>query len=152
MDRLIDKLGSYEKIKELSNKELFDLADEIRDFLKESICRTGGHLGVNTGVVELTLALHFVFDSLHDKFIWDVGHNVYVHKILTGRADLLDQAGNVPGVGFATDFLGFLLIFPITRKLFFGNLSNRFKKQKSKKNNFIEGEYEDVDDNDDRKI
>ena len=89
MDRLIDKLDSYEKIKELSSKELFDLADEIRDFLKESICRTGGHLGVNTGVVELTLALHFVFDSLYDKFIWDVGHNVYVHKILTGRADLL---------------------------------------------------------------
>ncbi len=89
MDKLIDKLDSYEKIKELSSKELFDLADEIRDFLKESICRTGGHLGVNTGVVELTLALHFVFDSLYDKFIWDVGHNVYVHKILTGRADLL---------------------------------------------------------------
>ena len=89
MDKLINKLGSYEKIKELSSKELFDLVDEIRDFLKESICRTGGHLGVNTGVVELTIALHYVFDSLHDKFVWDVGHNVYVHKILTGRADLL---------------------------------------------------------------
>ena len=54
--------------------------------------------------------------------------------------------------GFATDFLGFLLIFPITRKLFFGNLSNKFKKQKPKRDNFIDGEYEDIDDNNDRKI
>ena len=54
--------------------------------------------------------------------------------------------------GFATDFLGFLLIFPITRKLIFGNLSNKFKKQEYKKNNFIDGEYEDIDDNNDRKI
>jgi UPF0716 protein FxsA len=54
--------------------------------------------------------------------------------------------------GFATDFLGFLLIFPVTRKLIFGNLSNKFKNQSSKKNNFIDGEYEDIEDNDDRKI
>ena len=54
--------------------------------------------------------------------------------------------------GFATDFLGFLLILPITRKLIFGNLSNKFKKQEYKKNNFIDGEYEDIDDNNDRKI
>ena len=54
--------------------------------------------------------------------------------------------------GFATDFLGFLLIFPITRKLIFGNLSSKFKKNKIKKNNFIDGEYEDIEDNDDRKI
>ena len=54
--------------------------------------------------------------------------------------------------GFATDFLGFLLIFPITRKLIFGNLSNKFKKNEVKKNNYIDGEYEDIEDNDDRKI
>jgi 1-deoxy-D-xylulose-5-phosphate synthase len=89
MRRFIDRINTYEEIKDFSDEELIQLADEIREFLKESICRTGGHLGVNTGVVELTIALHYVFDSLKDKFIWDVGHNVYVHKILTGRADLL---------------------------------------------------------------
>ena len=89
MKRLIEKIKSYKDIKSFNDIELNELADEIREFLKESICRTGGHLGVNTGVVELTIALHYVFDSLKDKFVWDVGHNVYVHKILTGRVKLI---------------------------------------------------------------
>lgn len=73
-------------IKDLSTYQLTELADEIRDFLVESISKTGGHLSSNLGVVELTIALHYVFDSPKDKFIFDVGHQSYVHKILTGRA------------------------------------------------------------------
>lgn len=74
-----------ESIKHCSVEQMERLADEIRDFLVESIAKTGGHLSSNLGVVELTLALHYVFDSPRDKFIFDVGHQSYVHKILTGR-------------------------------------------------------------------
>ena len=63
------------------------LASEIREFLIDTISKTGGHLAPNLGVVELTMALHYVFDSPKDKIIFDVGHQCYVHKILTGRKD-----------------------------------------------------------------
>ncbi len=75
-----------ECLKEMNTDELHDLADDIREFLIKSISETGGHLASNLGVVELTIALHKVFDSPKDKIIWDVGHQSYVHKILTGRA------------------------------------------------------------------
>ena len=84
MDLLKIKDPSF--IKDLSIEQLEDLAGEIRVFLYENIAKTGGHLSSNLGVVELTLALHYVFDSPSDKFIFDVGHQSYVHKILTGRA------------------------------------------------------------------
>ena len=84
MDLLKIKDPSF--IKDLSISELEDLACDIRKFLYENIAKTGGHLSSNLGVVELTLALHYVFDSPQDKFIFDVGHQSYVHKILTGRA------------------------------------------------------------------
>ena len=84
MDLLKIKDPSF--IKDLSIEELNLLAGEIRVFLYENIAKTGGHLSSNLGVVELTLALHYVFDSPQDKFIFDVGHQSYVHKILTGRA------------------------------------------------------------------
>lgn len=71
----------------MSEKELDLLSCEIRDFLVEQVSRTGGHIASNLGVVELTLALHSVFDSPRDRILWDVGHQSYVHKILTGRAD-----------------------------------------------------------------
>ncbi|HAX72485.1 MAG TPA: 1-deoxy-D-xylulose-5-phosphate synthase, partial [Firmicutes bacterium] len=74
-------------IKKLSNRQLNILCSEIREFLVESISKTGGHLSSNLGVVELTVAMHKVFDTPLDKFIWDVGHQSYVHKILTGRAN-----------------------------------------------------------------
>ncbi len=74
-------------LKELSNTELTELSDEIRSFLIESISKTGGHLASNLGVVELTVALHKVFDTPKDKIVFDVGHQVYTHKILTGRID-----------------------------------------------------------------
>ncbi|MDO4465873.1 MAG: 1-deoxy-D-xylulose-5-phosphate synthase [Bacillota bacterium] len=76
-----------EDIKKLTIPQLMDLAQEIRSFLIESISKTGGHLSSNLGVVELTLAMHYVFDSPKDKFLFDVGHQSYTHKILTGRAN-----------------------------------------------------------------
>ena len=75
-----------EDIKKMSYKELEELAKEIRKFLIENISKTGGHLSSNLGIVELTLALHYVYDSPKDKLIFDVGHQAYVHKIITGRS------------------------------------------------------------------
>ena len=73
-------------IKSLSIKELKELANQIREFLIDNISKTGGHLSSNLGVVELTIAMYYVFDPEKDKFLFDVGHQSYVHKILTGRA------------------------------------------------------------------
>lgn len=77
-------------LKKMTERELGLLSYEIRDFLIEKVSRTGGHIASNLGVVELSIALHYVFDSPKDKIIWDVGHQSYVHKILTGRADRFD--------------------------------------------------------------
>ena len=74
------------QIRQLSMPQLETLAGDIRSFLIQSLSRTGGHLSSNLGIVELTLALHYVFESPRDKLIFDVGHQSYVHKILTGRA------------------------------------------------------------------
>ncbi|MCD7839963.1 MAG: 1-deoxy-D-xylulose-5-phosphate synthase, partial [Erysipelotrichaceae bacterium] len=82
----LDKIESPEFIKKLNHDELIDLADEIRQFIITNVSKTGGHFSSNLGVVELTIALHYVFDSPKDKMIFDVGHQSYVHKILTGRA------------------------------------------------------------------
>ncbi|KQV13318.1 MULTISPECIES: 1-deoxy-D-xylulose-5-phosphate synthase [unclassified Kitasatospora] len=83
----------------LSPAELGQLADEIRDFLVDAVTRTGGHLGPNLGVVELTIALHRVFDSPYDRILWDTGHQAYVHKLLTGRQDFsrLRMQGGLSG-------------------------------------------------------
>ncbi len=78
-------------LNELTNKELVELSKNIRTFLIESLSKTGGHLSSNLGVVELTIALHKVFDSPKDKLIFDVGHQAYTHKILTGRAKDFDK-------------------------------------------------------------
>lgn len=82
----ITDIQSPDQIKSMSTKQLQELADDIRMFLIGSISRTGGHLSSNLGVVELTIALHYVFHSPNDKFLFDVGHQSYTHKILTGRA------------------------------------------------------------------
>lgn len=83
---LLEQINSPQQLKQLPPEQLPQLAKEIREFLVENLFFTGGHLGANLGVVELTIALHYLFDSPRDKFIWDVGHQAYVHKILTGRA------------------------------------------------------------------
>ncbi len=85
-------------LKKMTTKELELLAEEIRTFLIEKLAVTGGHLGPNLGVVELTLVLHKLFNSPNDKLIWDVGHQSYVHKILTGRADQFDQLRQFKGL------------------------------------------------------
>lgn len=85
-------------VKDLSNDELVKLSADIRKFLINSISKTGGHLSSNLGVVELTIALHKTFDSPKDKFIFDVGHQTYIHKILTGRADKFDTLRQYNGI------------------------------------------------------
>lgn len=85
-------------LKKLNKKELESLAGEIRSFLIEKCSITGGHIGPNLGVVELTIALHRSFNSPNDKFIWDVGHQTYVHKILTGRANQFDTLRQYKGL------------------------------------------------------
>jgi len=95
---LLDRINSPEKLKRLSTTAMEALAAEIRDFLVHSIADTGGHLASNLGVVELTLALHKVFDSPKDKLIWDVGHQSYIHKIITGRKDRFHTLRKLDGL------------------------------------------------------
>ncbi|SBM43187.1 1-deoxy-D-xylulose 5-phosphate synthase dxs1 [Propionibacterium freudenreichii] len=89
---LLDGISEPADLRKLSHKELVQLAKEIRQFLITNVARTGGHLGPNLGVVELTMAIHLVFDSPRDPIVFDTGHQSYVHKILTGRA------GGFPGL------------------------------------------------------
>ena len=97
---VLDRITGPRDLRDLTDAELDDLAAEIRDFLVRKVSRTGGHLGPNLGVVELTLALHRVFDSPQDRIVFDTGHQSYVHKIVTGRAagfDQLRQEGGLSG-------------------------------------------------------
>jgi len=82
---LLDTIDSPSQLRELDQKKLPQFAKELRDFLIESVAKTGGHLSSNLGTVELTIALHYVFNTPHDQLVWDVGHQTYAHKILTGR-------------------------------------------------------------------
>ncbi|MCF6094437.1 1-deoxy-D-xylulose-5-phosphate synthase [Microaerobacter geothermalis] len=95
---LLNQIEDPKSLKQLNIQQLGTLASEIRRFLIEKLSVTGGHLAPNLGVVELTIALHYLFDSPKDKFIWDVGHQSYVHKILTGRKDLFDTLRQYQGL------------------------------------------------------
>ena len=100
MDEILNTINSPRDLKKLSLPEMTQLANEIRQLLVKSVAKCGGHLASNLGVVELSLALHTVFDSPEDKIIWDVGHQAYVHKILTGRREqmsTLRQYGGISG-------------------------------------------------------
>ena len=100
MTRVLDRVGGPADLRELDAEDLATLAAEIRDLLVHTVARTGGHLGPNLGAVELTIALHRVFDSPTEPILFDVGHQAYVHKILTGRADrmpTLRQGGGLSG-------------------------------------------------------
>jgi len=92
--RLLDGISSPADIKALREQDLPQLAQEVRDELIKVLSQTGGHLGPNLGVVELTIALHRVFDTPRDRFVMDVSHQGYVHKIFTGRLDLFIRCGN----------------------------------------------------------
>lgn len=96
--KLISKIKGPEDVKKMNIYKLTELAEEIRDFLIQKVSKTGGHLASNLGVVELSIALHKVFDSPKDKLIWDVGHQSYVHKILTGRWDRFDSLRQYNGL------------------------------------------------------
>lgn len=95
---ILDKIHKTNDIKEISKEELPVLAGEIRQFLIDHISKTGGHLASNLGVVELTMALHLAFDFEQDKIIWDVGHQCYTHKILTGRKELFSTLRQYKGL------------------------------------------------------
>jgi len=106
MAALLDSIHSPADIKRLNPAQLAELAEEIRAFLIQSLARTGGHLGPNLGVVELTLAMHYVFNSPQDKFLFDVSHQVYTHKILTGRREqfgTIRQPGGLNGFMLRTE-------------------------------------------------
>src|SRR3954454_9179463 len=97
---LLETIRGPRDLSRLDGAQLRDLASEIRSFLIRAVSRTGGHLGPNLGVVELTLAIHRVFDSPRDRVVFDTGHQAYVHKMLTGRAadfDGLRQEGGLSG-------------------------------------------------------
>ncbi|MGB9094592.1 MAG: 1-deoxy-D-xylulose-5-phosphate synthase [Gallionella sp.] len=100
MYTLLDTVNSPAELRALSREQLPQLASELREFLVESVSKTGGHLSSNLGTVELTIALHYIYDTPEDKLVWDVGHQTYVHKILTGRRkgmSKLRMAGGISG-------------------------------------------------------
>ncbi len=95
---LLEHIGDPKDLKSLSQEQLIVLAEEVRQFILEHVASTGGHLASNLGVVELTLAIHYVYNSPVDKIIWDVGHQCYVHKILTSRRDQFDTLRQKDGL------------------------------------------------------
>src|SRR5580704_18035773 len=106
MSEHLRSIQSPADIKSVSIAELTELAQEIRELLISSLSKTGGHLGPNLGVVELTLAMHYVFDTPIDRFLFDVSHQAYVHKLLTGRAgrfDTMRQPGGLNGFMLRTE-------------------------------------------------
>ena len=84
---LLHKIASPADLRGLDEEQLLQLADELRAFLLEAVSTSGGHFGAGLGCIELTVALHYCFETPHDRLIWDVGHQAYPHKILTGRSD-----------------------------------------------------------------
>jgi 1-deoxy-D-xylulose-5-phosphate synthase len=101
--KILSQIGSPDDIRNLNREEVCLLAEEIRDCLVNNVSESGGHLASNLGVVELTLALHRVFDTPKDKIVWDVGHQSYVHKMITGRLDEFDTLRTPGGLsGFTS--------------------------------------------------
>jgi 1-deoxy-D-xylulose-5-phosphate synthase len=100
MYTLLDTINTPDELRALERGQLPQLASELREFLVESVSKTGGHLSSNLGTVELTIALHYIYDTPEDKLVWDVGHQTYTHKILTGRREgmsKLRMAGGISG-------------------------------------------------------
>ncbi|MFT5795356.1 MAG: 1-deoxy-D-xylulose-5-phosphate synthase, partial [Ulvibacter sp.] len=98
--KLLNDLNFPKDLKKLKKSQLQDVSDELRQQTIEIVSKTGGHLGAGLGVIELTISLHYVFDTPDDKIIWDVGHQSYPHKILTGRREkmlTIRQEGGISG-------------------------------------------------------
>ena len=96
---LLDKIDTPADLRRLSRAQLKTLAGELRQCVVETVSQTGGHFGSNLGTVELTIALHYVFDTPHDRIVWDVGHQTYPHKILTGRRQRMHTLRQLGGIG-----------------------------------------------------
>ncbi len=99
MSGLLKTIDSPADLRRLSRQELPALAAELREFVLQTVSQTGGHLGSNLGTVELTVALHYVFNTPHDRLVWDVGHQTYPHKILTGRRERMHTLRQLSGIG-----------------------------------------------------
>ncbi len=97
-DLLLDKINSPADVRQLPKEQLKTLCKEVREFLTQSVSVSGGHFAAGLGTVELTVALHYVFDTPNDKLVWDVGHQAYPHKILTGRKDRMTSIRAKDGV------------------------------------------------------
>ncbi len=95
---MLERIAGPANLKDLSRTELKQLADDLRQFIIDTVSKTGGHLASNLGVVELTVALHAIFDSPRDKLVWDVGHQTYAHKILTGRRERMGTLRQTDGL------------------------------------------------------
>src|SRR3954469_11877021 len=95
---LLEQINDPSDLRSLTYEQLDELSGEIRDVIVEAVAETGGHLGSNLGAVELTLALHRVFDSPTDAVLWDTGHQAYVHKIVTGRRKGFEQLRQADGL------------------------------------------------------
>ena len=96
--KFLEKIYSPADLKKLSRKNLPILAEEIRKVIVEVVSKTGGHLASSLGTVELAIAIHYVFDTPTDKLIWDVGHQAYAHKLLTGRRDQFHSLRQYKGI------------------------------------------------------
>ena len=103
---MIEKINSAKDVKKLNIEEQKQLAEEIRKYILEIVSKNGGHLASNLGVVELTIALHSVFDSPEDKIFFDVGHQCYVHKILTGRKEQMQTLRKFGGISRISKNIG----------------------------------------------
>ena len=95
---LLKTIDDPAQLRALERRQLRQLADELRAFFLESVSKTGGHLSSNLGTVELTIALHYVFDTPEDRIVWDVGHQTYAHKILTGRREAMTRLRMLEGI------------------------------------------------------
>src|SRR4029453_10977645 len=98
MTSLLETINDPADLRKLPRAQLRAVADELRAFVLDSVSRTGGHLSSNLGTVELTIALHYVFNTPYDRLVWDVGHQTYPHKILTGRREKMPTLRQADGI------------------------------------------------------
>ena len=103
MSRIINQINFPADLRKFKKKNLRQISDELRDELVDVVSETGGHLGAGLGVVELTVALHYVFDTPKDKLVWDVSHQCYPHKIITGRRDKIKKLSKGGGLSGFTN-------------------------------------------------
>ncbi len=98
MSKILQHINSPDDLKTLNQEQLIHLAKELREFIINIVATKEGHLGASLGVIELTIALHYVFNTPTDQLIWDVGHQAYGHKILTGRHDIFETNRQLNGI------------------------------------------------------